>query len=89
MKPQINTESEQIINKESRRFVLCKSKKYHYFSRTDYDYTLDMDLNKYKSFTSYEVVRDDKTGNCATKGYSATNVFTITYFVIKSWIINK
>ena len=53
------------------------------------DYTLGIDLNKYKYFTSYEVIRDEKTGNYVAKVYGATNAFTITYFVIKSWIMNK
>ena len=90
-KPQINTESEQIIDKikKAEELYYAKVKKYHYFSRTDYDYTLGIDLNKYKYFTSYEVIRDEKTGNYATKVYGATNAFTITYFVIKSWIMNK
>lgn len=91
MKPQINAESEQIIDKikKAEDLYYAKVKKYHCFSRTDYDYTLGIDLNKYKYFTSYEVIRDEKTGNYATKVYGATNAFTITYFVIKSWIMNK
>ena len=87
----MQAESEQIIDKikKAEDLYYAKVKKYHYFSRTDYDYTLGIDLNKYKYFTSYEVIRDEKTGNYATKVYGATNAFTITYFVIKSWIMNK
>lgn len=91
MKPQINIESTQIIEKIkiAEDLYYAKVNKYHYFSKTDYDHTLGIDLNKYKYFTAYEVVRDEKTGNYAVKVYGATNAFAITYCVIKSLIMNK
>ena len=91
VKPQIDFESEQIIEQinKAEDLYYAKVKKYHYFARTDYDNTLGVVLNDYKYFTSYEVSRDEKTGNYAVKLYGATNAFTITYCVIKSWLENK
>lgn len=91
MKPQINVEGGQIIDqiKRAEDLYYTKVKKYHYFSQTNYDHTLGIDLSKYKYFTSYEVVRSEKTGNYEAKIYGATNAFTITFYAIKAWISGK
>jgi len=88
MRPQINIESGLIIEKikKAEDIYYNKVKKYHYFSKTNYDHTLGIDLSKYKYFNSYEVVPDTETGNYLAKIYGATNAFTITYYALKSWI---
>ena len=91
MKPEINMEGEQIIEqiKKTEDLYYAKVQKYHYFSKTNYDQTLGIDLSKYKYFTSYEVLPDEESGNYAAKAYGATNAFTITYYAIKDWLKNR
>jgi len=90
-KPEINIEGEQLIEqiKKTEDLYYAKVQKYHYFSKTNYDHTLGIDLSKYKYFTSYEVVPDEESGNYAAKAYGATNAFTITYYAIKSWLKSR
>lgn len=88
MKPKINMESGEIIdqinNAEAMYYTMYK--KYYYFSKTNYDSTLGIDMSIYNYFDSYEVLHNDETGNYEIKLYGATNAFTIVYYTIKSYI---
>lgn len=89
-KPQIDNEGELIIEqiKKSEDLYYSKMHKYHYFSKTNYDQTLGIDLSIYKYFTSCEVTPSAETGNYEAKIYGATNAFTMTYYYLKT-LINK
>lgn len=85
MKPKINEEGERLIEqiKKAENLYYTVANKYHYFSRTNYDNTLGIDLNNYKFFSSYEVSQSGESGNYKTKIYGATNTFMIVYFALK------
>lgn len=87
-KPQIDFEGEQIIEqiKKSEDLYYTKIHKYHYFSKTNYDQTLGIDLSTCKYFISCEVVPNEEYGNYEIKIYGATNAFTMTYYYLKSLI---
>ena len=88
-KPQIDAEGELIIDqiKKSEDLYYSKMHKYHYFSKTNYDQTLGIDLSIYKYFTTCEVIPEQESGNYEAKIYGATNAFTMTYYYLKSLIV--
>lgn len=90
-KTNVNTESEAIIEqiKKAEDLYFDATNRYCYFSKTNYNDTLGVDLSKRKYFMSYEVVPNIEFGNYEIKLHGATNAFTITYYVIKSLIFNK
>jgi len=85
-KPQVEAEGDIIIEqiKKSEDLYYSKMHKYHYFSKTDYDQTLGIDLSTYKYFTTCEVIPNEETGNYEAKIHGATNAFTMTYYYLKS-----
>ncbi len=87
----VNTESETVIEqiKKAEDLYFGLTGRYCYFSKTKYNETLGVDLSKRKYFVSYEVVPNIEFGNYEVKLYGATNAFTITYYVIKNFIVNK
>ena len=89
-KPQINEEGDIIIEqiKKAEDLYYSKMHNYHYFSKTNYDQTLGLDLSIYKYFTACEVIPNEETGNYEAKIYGATNAFTMTYYYLKA-LINK
>lgn len=90
-KPQIDAEGELIIEqiKKSEDLYYSKMHKYHYFSKTNYDQTLGVDLSIYKYFTTCEVIPEQESGNYEAKIYGATNAFTMTYYYLKALIFKK
>lgn len=90
-KPQIDAEGEIIIEqiKKSEDLYYSKMHKYHYFSKTNYDQTLGIDLSIYKFFTLCEVIPNEEFGNYEAKIYGATNAFTMTYYYLKTFITKK
>lgn len=90
-KTNVNTESEAIIEqiKKAEDLYFDATNRYCYFSKTNYNDTLGVDLSKRKYFMSYEVIPNIEFGNYEIKLHGATNAFTITYYVIKSLIFTK
>jgi hypothetical protein len=90
-KADVNTESEAIIEqiKKAENLYFNATNRYCYFSKINYNDTLGVDLSKRKYFMSYEVIPNKEFGNYEVKLYGATNAFTITYYVIKGFILNK
>ena len=90
-KPQVDAEGELIIEqiKKSEDLYFSKMHKYHYFSKTNYDQTLGVDLSIYKYFTTCEVIPEQESGNYEAKIYGATNAFTMTYYYLKALILKK
>lgn len=89
-KPQVEAEGDIIIDqiKKSEDLYYSKMHKYHYFSKTDYDQTLGLDMSLYKYFSTCEVIPNEETGNYEAKIHGATNAFTMTYYYLKA-LINK
>jgi hypothetical protein len=70
----VNTESEAVIEqiKKAEDLYFNSTGRYCYFSKTNYNETLGVDLSKRKYFVSYEVFRYE-IGNTKIKLYGATN----------------
>ncbi|MDD5021911.1 MAG: hypothetical protein PHR82_07295 [Endomicrobiaceae bacterium] len=90
-KTNVNAESEAIIEqiKKAENLYFDATNRYCYFSKTNYNDTLGVDLSKRKYFMSYEVIPNIEFGSYEVKLYGATNAFTITYYAIKSFILSK
>ncbi len=89
-KPRIDAEGDIIIEqiKKSEDLYFSKMHKYHYFSKTNYDQTLGIDLSPCKYFVTCEVIPNEE-GNYEAKIYGATNAFTMTYYYLKSLMKEK
>lgn len=90
-KPQVEAEGDIIIDqiKKTEDLYYSKMHKYHYFSKTDYDQTLGIDMSLYKYFSTCEVIPNEETGNYEAKIHGATNAFTMTYYYLKSLLVEK